>query len=81
MIDVKLFESEEIDDEVEKALTCLISVPQNEQFLESVKSSGKKLCMDLSQEKREHRINEMVKMKSNLLSSSDFFFSPDHPKQ
>lgn len=59
---MKLFESEEVDDEVERALNYLISVPQNEQFLDSVKSSGKKLCMDLSQEKREHRINEMVKM-------------------
>lgn len=58
--DVKLFQSEEEEDELEKALDYLLNVPKNEQFLESIKSSGKKLCMDLTPEKRETRINEMV---------------------
>ncbi len=57
---MKLFESEAAEDEVEKALNYLTSMPQNEQFLQSVKNSGKKLCRDLSPDKREIRINEMV---------------------
>lgn len=58
--DLQLFANEEAADEVEKALNYLIEMPQSEQFLESVKSSGKKLCVNLSPERREKRINEMV---------------------
>ncbi|XP_065199835.1 PDZ domain-containing protein 8 [Planococcus citri] len=58
--DLKLFEDEEEDDELEKALDYLLNVPKNEQFLESIKNSGKKLCMDLSPKRRELRINEMI---------------------
>lgn len=57
---MKLFANEEEENEVEKALSYLLTMPKNEQFLESIKSSGKKLCMDLSPENREIRINEMV---------------------
>lgn len=60
--DVKLFENEAVDDEIEKALNYLTTVPQNEGFLESVKTSGKKLCMDLAPNERESRINEMVSL-------------------
>ncbi|KAK7580694.1 hypothetical protein V9T40_001323 [Parthenolecanium corni] len=80
--DVKLFESEEVDDEVERALNYLISVPQNEQFLDSVKSSGKKLCMDLSQEKREHRINEMIsKIKTAIDAETNAFGNLEEQKK
>lgn len=58
--DVKLFESEAVEDEIEKALNYLTTIPQSEQFLESVKTSGKKLCVDLPPHEREIRINEMV---------------------
>ena len=60
MNDVKLFESEAMEDEIEKALNHLTTLPQSEQFLESVKTSGKKLCMDLPPNERETRINGMV---------------------
>ena len=62
MNDFKLFENEAVDDEIEKALDYLITVPQNENFLESIKTGGKKLCMDLAPNKRETRINEMVRL-------------------
>lgn len=65
---MKLFENEAVDDEVEKALNYLITMPQSEQFLESVKSSGKKLCMDMSPGEREKRINEMVSFSSCFVS-------------
>lgn len=59
--DGTLFRSVKCDGEVEKALSYLLSMPHNEQMLESVKSSGKKLCVDLLPSEREIRINEMVR--------------------
>ncbi|XKL67286.1 hypothetical protein PGB90_002777 [Kerria lacca] len=58
--DVTLFECTAVDNEVKLALENLMSMPQDERFLESVKISGKKLCVELPSEQREKRINEII---------------------
>lgn len=80
--DLQLFANEEAADEVEKALNYLIEMPQSEQFLESVKSSGKKLCVNLSPERREKRINEMItKIKTAIDNENIKYYNLEEQKK